>query len=173
VSASLLLVSTDSSEPVPSPALVAAWEALGMQRTEQVPMWAAHWLAQGLDGEGIVALACLDKAEARAIHDAVPAALRDAGVDPLTEVAAAARLCFDHIARMYLGGSGSWQWVISTVTGTFEQNNWAAELFDEPLGSLFGLDDELAGEWAVRRRLSKPMCVKRASARLKRQPDPY
>ena len=110
-------------------------------------MWAAHWLAQGLDGEGIVALACLDEADVREVHDAIPAALRDAGVDPMTEVAAAARLSFDHIARMYLSGGGAWRWVISAVIGTFEQNNWATEFYDEPLGSLLGLDDELAGGW--------------------------
>jgi hypothetical protein len=37
--------------------------------------------------------------------------------------------------------------VISAVTGTIEQNNWATEFYDEPLGSLIGLDDELAGGW--------------------------
>lgn len=101
----------------------------------------------GAEGEGIVALACVDAGDVREIHDAIPAALRDAGVAPITEVAAAARLSFDHIARMHLGGKGAWRWVISAVIGTFEQNNWAAEFYEEPLGSLVGLDDELSASW--------------------------
>jgi hypothetical protein len=98
-------------------------------------------------GEGVVALACLDASDSRAIHDAIPDALRDAGVDPLTEIAAAARLAFAHIAQMQLDGKGNWRWVLSSVHGTFEQNDWAIELYDEPLGSLFGLDDEVSGGW--------------------------
>ena len=146
-SVSLGAVPPDDVESVPSPTLVAAWEALGTLRTEQAPMWAAHWLAQGLDGEGIVTLACLNPSDTRAIHDAIPDALRDAGGDPFTETAAAARLTFAHIARMHLRGKGSWRWVLTSVTGTFEQNDWAPEFYDEPLGSLFGLDDEVSGGW--------------------------
>lgn len=110
-------------------------------------MWAAHWLAQGLDGEGIVALASVDKTDVRAVHDAIPAALRDAGIEPMSEVAAAARLAFNHIARMHLGARAGWRWVISAVTGAFDQNNCATELLDEPLGSLLGFDDEVTGGW--------------------------
>lgn len=110
-------------------------------------MWAAYWLAHGLDGEGVVALACLDASDTRAIRDAIPEALRDAGVDPFTEIAAAARLTFAHIAQMHLGGKGSWRWVLTSVVGTFEQNNWATEFYDEPLGSLLGLEDEASGGW--------------------------
>lgn len=36
--------------PTPTPALVAAWLALDTLPTELVPMWAANWLATGLDG---------------------------------------------------------------------------------------------------------------------------
>ncbi len=35
---------------VPSPQIVAAWEQLGLLPTEKVPLWAAHWLVAGYDG---------------------------------------------------------------------------------------------------------------------------
>jgi hypothetical protein len=45
------------SSGVPSPRIVAAWTQLGLLRTEKVPLWAAHWLVAGYDGEHLVALA--------------------------------------------------------------------------------------------------------------------
>ena len=134
-------------EPIPSPAVVAAWVALGTVTPERVPLWAAHWLAQGLDGPELVALAGLNEKDVREIHDVLPAALSDAGVDPVPELVAAARVSFDHVARMHLDGLCGWRWVISTVTDTFDQNDRADEMDAEPLGALFGVEEELVGGW--------------------------
>lgn len=140
-------MTASSSESIPSPALVSAWEALGTLRAESVPMWAAHWVANGLDGEGVVALACLEAGDVREVHDLLPHALRDAGIEPMTELAAAVRLAFDDIAKLCLSGKASWRWVIAAVAGVCEQNGYASVLFDEPLGAVHGLDDELTGRW--------------------------
>lgn len=141
---------TTNPEDVPSLALVSAWETLGTLRTELVPIWAAHWLAQGLDGEGIVALASLDSNDIREVHDLLPDALADAGVEPMSGTRAAARIAFDHIARMHLDGKAGWRWVLTAVTGAFEQNDYGRAFRDEPLGALCGLEDEVAGGWGRR-----------------------
>ena len=141
------VVGDPDSEPIPSPVVVASWVALGAVTPERVPLWAAHWLAQGLDGPELVALAGLNEKDVREIHDLLPAALRDAGVDPVPELVAAVRLSFDHVARMFLDGLCGWRWVISTVTDTFDQNDWTDEMYAEPLGALFGVEDELVGGW--------------------------
>ena len=39
---------------IPSPELVAVWAKLGMIPSERVPLWAAHWLVAGHDGEHAV-----------------------------------------------------------------------------------------------------------------------
>ncbi len=46
-------------DDVPTPRLVAAWLVVGGLATESVPLWAAHWLAQGQDGEALRELAGL------------------------------------------------------------------------------------------------------------------
>ncbi|MFD7075841.1 hypothetical protein ACFV9G_16655 [Nocardioides sp. NPDC059952] len=141
---------TTNPEDVPSLALVSAWETLGTLRTELVPIWAAHWLAQGLDGEGIVALASLGPSDIREVHDLLPDALVDAGVEPISRAGAAARLAFDHVARMHLDGKAGWRWVLTAVTGVFVQNDYGREFHNEPLGALYGLEDEVAGGWGRR-----------------------
>ena len=44
---------------VPSPQIVATWTQLGLVRTEMIPLWAAHWLVAGYDGDHLVYLAGL------------------------------------------------------------------------------------------------------------------
>jgi hypothetical protein len=39
--------------------MVAAWARLGLIPPEKVPLWAAHWLVAGYDGEHLVHLAGL------------------------------------------------------------------------------------------------------------------
>jgi hypothetical protein len=39
--------------------MVAVWARLGLIPPEQVPLWAAHWLVAGYDGEHLVHLAGL------------------------------------------------------------------------------------------------------------------
>ena len=77
-------------DDVPSPALVAAWEKLGILRPERVPLWAAHWIVAGHDGERLICLAGLHGDDPHDVHDALPGALQDCGVPwPESDVAAA------------------------------------------------------------------------------------
>lgn len=89
---------------VPSPLQVASWERLGVLPTDKVPLWAAYWIAGGHDGEALIYLAGLHGDDPREVHDALPQALRDCGVempDPGTEAAAAA---FTDLARLEVNG---------------------------------------------------------------------
>ena len=89
---------------VPSPAQVASWERRGVLPTEKVPLWAAYWIAAGHDGEALIYLAGLHGDDPGEVHDALPAALRDCGVelpDPGTGAAAAA---FTDLARLEVDG---------------------------------------------------------------------
>ena len=89
-------LSTSTSPEVPSPLLVASWEALGLVPTDRVPLWAAYWIVGGHDGEALVHLAGLHGDDPHEIHDALPDALRNCGVDmPDSDVAAAA-VAFTH-----------------------------------------------------------------------------
>lgn len=72
---------SDAVEVAPSPGLVTAWAVLGILPLEQVPLWAAHWLAEGLDGEVLRELAGLSGADVQAVRELLPGALAEVGVD--------------------------------------------------------------------------------------------
>ena len=42
-----------ASGEIPSPRLVAAWAKLDVLPAERVPLWAAHWLTRGYDGDAL------------------------------------------------------------------------------------------------------------------------
>jgi hypothetical protein len=89
---------------VPSPAQVASWERRGVLPADKVPLWAAYWIAAGHDGQALIYLAGLHGDDPREVHDALPQALRDCGVelpDPGTGAAAAA---FTDLARREVNG---------------------------------------------------------------------
>jgi hypothetical protein len=131
----------------PSPRLVAAQMRLGILAAESVPLWAAHWLVQGFDGESVVELAGLSGRDTRLVADVLPAALQELGIPPMTSLQAEVKVAFDHIAALHIGGRASWRWVMDTVRETISQGGYAFEFFDEPLAAVYGLDDELGAEW--------------------------
>jgi hypothetical protein len=57
---------------------------LGILPTESVPLWAAHWLVLGHDGDTIAELAGLSGQDKRAVNDLLPVALEEAGVAEMT-----------------------------------------------------------------------------------------
>jgi hypothetical protein len=132
----------------PTPALVAAWLALDILRAESVPMWAANWLVQGYDGTSLAELAGLSGRDPREVRDLLPAALTDAGVDPLSSTQAALKVAYDHIATMHLTGRVRWTWVVNQVVGLVIGNGYAAEALEPPLGQLWGIDDEPGEPWS-------------------------
>ena len=132
----------------PTPAFVAAWLALDTLRAESVPMWAATWLVQGYDGESVAELAGLSGRDTREVRDLLPAALADAGVDPLSSRQAALKVAYDHIATMHLSGRAHWTWAVNQVVELVIGNGYASEVFEQPLGALWGIDDELGEPWS-------------------------
>ena len=61
---------------IPTPETAAAWTQLGLLPTERVPMWAAHWIVAGYDGESLVQLAGLHGDDPFDVRDALPSAPR-------------------------------------------------------------------------------------------------
>ena len=89
---------------VPSPAQVASWERQGVLPTEKVPLWAAYWIAAGHDGEALIYLAGLHGDDPAEVHDALPEALRDCGVELPDPGAGAAAVAFTDLARREVSG---------------------------------------------------------------------
>ncbi|MFC5263527.1 hypothetical protein ACFPJ1_15545 [Kribbella qitaiheensis] len=132
----------------PTPALVAAWVVMDVLRAECVPMWAANWLVQGYDGESLAELAGLSGQDTREVRDLLPAALADTGVAHLSSRQAALKVTYDHIARMHLSGRVRWAWVVNQVAGLVIDNGYASEVFEQPLGELWAIDDEPGEPWS-------------------------
>jgi hypothetical protein len=89
---------------VPSPLLVASWERLGLLPTERVPLWASYWIAGGHDGEALIYLAGLHGDDSFEVHEALPGALMDCGVEMPDSDVAAADVVFAQVARLHLNG---------------------------------------------------------------------
>jgi hypothetical protein len=139
--------SVPDESAVPSPRLVAAWMRLDILSAETVPLWAAHWLIEGYDGDSITELAGLSGRDTRAVWDLLPAALEEADVPDMTSTQAETKVAFDHIASLHADGLASWGWVIDIVRETISQGGYAFEFFEQPLAAVYGLDDELEGGW--------------------------
>jgi hypothetical protein len=75
-----------------------------MLPTERVPLWAAHWLVAGYDGEHLVYLAGLHGDDPHDVRDALPAALRDCGAEIPESDLAAATVVFTHLAQRHIEG---------------------------------------------------------------------
>ena len=120
---------------------------LGMLATERTPWWAAQWLADGHDGEALRELAGLNGKDPHAVRDLVPAALAEMGVElPTTRVAAVIE-AFCDLADMLLSRRTDARWVVKRVEQIIVQTQYDDEVFDMPLGHLYGLDDEWEGGW--------------------------
>lgn len=132
----------------PTPELVAAWLALDDLRAESVPMWAANWLVQGYDGAALAELAGLSGRDTREVRDLLPAALAEAGVRPPSSKYAAVKVAFDHIANLHLSGRVRWAWVVNQVVDVVYLSGHASEPFEQPLGQLYGIDDEAGEPWS-------------------------
>jgi hypothetical protein len=133
---------------IPSPRLAGAWAKLDMLPAERVPLWAAHWLAAGNDGDGLRALAGLrPKDDPRDIHDLVPEALADCGVTFPDSAAAAAQVAFTHLARLYGNGLAAERWILGKIHEIVVRSGYADSVMSLPLGKISGLDDEWGAGW--------------------------
>ncbi len=147
----------------PTPALVAAWLALDTLWAESVPRWAADWLVQGYDGQSLAELAGLSGRDTREVRDLLPAALADAGVDTLSARQAAFKVAYDHIATMHLTGRVRWTWAVNQVASLVIDTGYTPEAFEQPLGDLWGIDDDLSEPWSrtedERARIVRLACI--------------
>lgn len=134
-------------DEVPSPEGVAVLLHLGQLRPERVPLWAAHWLVRGYDGEHVVHLAGLHGDDSREVRDVLPCALRDCGVRlPDSDVAAAGSV-FAQLALSHLDGRAGTVRVISVVGSVLAWCGYPEAVMDLPLGRLPFLEDEWDGRW--------------------------
>ena len=129
----------------PAPRTVAAWFVLGIAPSERVPWWAAQWLADGHDGPALRELAGLNGREPRTVHDLLPTALAEAGVELPTTLSHAASEAFGLLAELHLTGQASARWVAQQVEQIVYRTDYDAEVQRLPLGRLYGLADEW--EW--------------------------
>jgi hypothetical protein len=148
--------SGSSNEPTPSPRLVAAWTLVGRLPTEQVPLWAAHWLADGLDGDGLRVLAGLHGDDPHAVRDLLPAALTEAGVvlpKPGSDAAkvafreASIEVLYRWVAETFLAGRAGPRWVVDKVCEVVVNNNYGDASMAGPMGALWQIDDEWDMGW--------------------------
>jgi hypothetical protein len=133
---------------IPAPRLAAAWVKLNVLPAERVPLWAAHWLAAGNDGDALRTLAGLSaKDDPRDIHDLVPEALADCGVTIPDSDSAAAQVAFTHLARLHGNGLAGERWILGKVCEIVARSGYADSVMSPPLGGISGLDDEWEGGW--------------------------
>jgi hypothetical protein len=141
----------DPSE-IPSPQLVAAWLTLDAVPTERIPLWAAHWIAAGYDGQVLDELAGLHGDDPHEIRDLLPAALAECGISTPSEPSlegerAAAMVAFTAIARLQASGRARERWVVDKVVQIAESFLFDRAITSLPLGQLFSLDDEWGAGW--------------------------
>lgn len=137
----------DGFEDPPTPREVAALSVLGGVDPKQLPMWAALWLVQGFDGESIRELAGLSGEDPYDVHDLLPAALSEAGVDLPDADAAAIEIGYDWIARMHIDGKAGARWVMQKAYELYSNASYSRAFETPPLGVVLWMEDELEGGW--------------------------
>ncbi|ONI88646.1 hypothetical protein ALI144C_06360 [Actinosynnema sp. ALI-1.44] len=133
---------TPESDEVPSPKLVAAWVALDIIPAERLPLWAAHWIVQGHDGDSLRTLAGLSGTDSHEVHDILPAALADCAEPIPDPEVAAATVAFTELARMHADNRATERWVLDKVYEIVTRSSYADGVVDLPLGRIFDLADE-------------------------------
>jgi hypothetical protein len=138
---------TPESDEIPTPRLVAAWLTLDIIPTERIPLWAAHWLVQGYDGDTLRTLAGLSGTDPHAVHDVLPAALADCATPIPDSDAAAAQVAFIKLARMHADNRAAESWVLDKVCEIVARSGYANSVIELPLGQIFDLSDEWGAGW--------------------------
>lgn len=128
--------------------LVAAWERLGILPPERAPLWAAHWIVAGHDGERLIRLAALHGDDPHDVHDALPGALADCGVPWPKSDTAAATVALAHLARMHLSGQAGALWVAQKVEEIVLNSGYSQGVMALPLGQTYGITDAWDAGWA-------------------------
>ncbi|GAA1994366.1 hypothetical protein [Catenulispora subtropica] len=135
--------------PVPPPDALAARFVLGIAPTENVPWWAAQWLADGYDGPALRELAGLTGRDPHEVNDLLPAALAEMGIRMPPSAVAAASEAFRQMAEMCLTGQAAERWVAQQVEDIVARIDYRSDVIDLPLGRLYGVEDEWEGGWGA------------------------
>ncbi|WP_370935958.1 hypothetical protein [Amycolatopsis sp. cg13] len=131
---------------IPTPSVAAAWIALDLSPTNDLPLWAAHWLAEGEDGEHLRRLAGLSRTEPREINDVQRAALADCHT-PIPTPVDAAQAAFTHLARMLLNGRLTERALLNDLHTIIVRTNYADSVVKLPLAQAWMLDEEWDQDW--------------------------
>ena len=118
-----------------------------MLPTERVPLWAAHWLVAGYDGEHLVHLAGLHGDNPHDVRDVLPAALRDCGAEMPESDLAAATIVFTHLAQMHIEGLAGPQWVGQKTEEVLIRSGYPESIIALHLGRLYYIADEWDAGW--------------------------
>jgi hypothetical protein len=121
--------------------------ALGAVPAERVPLWAAHWLSAGHDGDALRTLAGLSGRDSHDVHDLLPGALADCGVSIPDSDRAAASAAFTKLARLHADGRAAESWVLDKVDEIVERCDYADSVLGLPLGQLHNLAEEWGAGW--------------------------
>lgn len=101
--------------PAPPPDALAARFVLGIASTENVPWWAAQWLADGCDGPALRELAGLNNRDPHKVNDLLPAALAEMGIKMPSGTVAAAGEAFRQVFHGAVSDVESFETTYETV----------------------------------------------------------
>jgi hypothetical protein len=154
---------------VPPPELVAGWLALDvLVDPGRVPMWAAHWVAEGSDTPALVELAGLDGRDPYEVRELTVRALDEMGAT-LHDRAHAARLVLTYEAELCLAGRTNERELAAALDDLYVRSRYADEILRQPLGAGYGLDDEWRGGWGRTedelRAAVRAACLRQIAAR--------
>jgi hypothetical protein len=117
------------------PAITAALYQLDEQNRDERPMRAAHWLAEGMDGDVLRELAWRSAGD-REVDDLWPGALAELGVE--VPIARPRRVVMAWAAQQVVAGKQDARWLVSLLAP------WHVEDGDEEMDQLiYSLDDWL------------------------------
>jgi hypothetical protein len=133
-----------------------------MLPTEQIPRWAAFWLASGHNGTAFADLAGLHGEDPHEVRDLLPGALADCGaVAPTAD--AAAMVVFTNLALLFVDGTARERWIVDKVSEIVARSGYVDSIIAVPLGQLYGVADEWGAGWAAPMPNYAPPPARRAS----------
>jgi hypothetical protein len=137
----------DGQSDVPPPKLVAAWLKLDvLVEPARVPVWAAHWIVDGLDSPALRDLAGLDGRDPLDVRDQTGKALDELGVE-VVDLHEAADLVLTDEAERCLAGRTDERALAAAIDDLYVRSGYADEILRQPLGAEYGIDDEWLGGW--------------------------
>ncbi|WP_242904000.1 hypothetical protein [Actinomadura terrae] len=152
---------------IPPPRLVAAWLKTGVLDGGTAPLWAAHWIADGLDGEALRMLAGLDGSDTREVYDLLPAALDDVQAPIPDDLKAAVQVVYDDLAALYLAAKIDTGRLLTEVEVLVLGSDVDGAYLEPPLASVHALHDEWTGGWGRPRKELKALvhqaCLKQTN----------